>query len=68
MEAFLNHFLGPVPENVTRLDEAAEDQDQDEAFQATVEAFLSRVPLESSILPSTVDNIAELIEQRSIGD
>eukprot|EP00973_Karenia_brevis_P026105 3602919-Karenia_brevis.AAC.1 len=49
-----------------KLDDVAEDYDQDEVYRATIEAFSSKVPLESSILPSTIDTIAELIEQRDV--
>eukprot|EP00973_Karenia_brevis_P017565 2409027-Karenia_brevis.AAC.1 len=67
MKAFLEHIIGPVPDNITRLDESAEEEDQDEVLRSVEEAS-GRAPLESNILPSTVDNIAELIEQRSIED
>eukprot|EP00973_Karenia_brevis_P046999 6522389-Karenia_brevis.AAC.1 len=30
LKAFLDDFLGPVPDNITRLDDFAEDYDQDE--------------------------------------
>eukprot|EP00973_Karenia_brevis_P001819 248857-Karenia_brevis.AAC.1 len=49
-----------------KLDDFAEDHDQDEGYRATIEAFSSKVPLQASVLPSTIDNIAELIEQRYV--
>eukprot|EP00973_Karenia_brevis_P090007 12400512-Karenia_brevis.AAC.1 len=68
LRAFLDDFLGPVPDKITRLDEQADDQDLDEVCQAMSGATSSMTPLESSVLPSTVDNIAELIEQRTLED
>eukprot|EP00973_Karenia_brevis_P092070 12410587-Karenia_brevis.AAC.1 len=48
LRAFLDDFLGPVPDNITRLDECADDQDLDEVCQAMSGATSSMTPLESS--------------------